>query len=367
VKLEEQAAQSRVIELGTEGERHRLGVIDIPAFYLDFEAYRNRDPDYKSTTRDVARILGELKNENVDGIIIDLRNNGGGSLHEATTLTDLFVQPGPVVQIRHTNQTISREYRSRTEPAYEGPLLVLINRLSASASEIFAAAIQDYGRGLVVGTRSFGKGTVQVLAPLPEGQLKLTESKFYRISGGSTQHRGVLPDISLPSIYDIEEIGESSQEHALPWDEIHGIPVNDDKTSRDSLVPLLKSRHAERAARDPDFIFLKEKLALFEKQREDNRVSLNLDERKREKAESERALLVLENKRRAAKGLQPYASVEAWEEAQDTNPSGEEAGEPSSDPVSLDDDPLLKEAGLILADTIDLSRDGGARLVQSRQ
>ncbi len=186
VSLEEQAAQSHVLELETGQGVRKVGVIEVPAFYMDFEAYRARDPNFKSTTRDVAKLVKALKEQQVDGIVLDLRNNAGGSLHEATTLTDLFINPGPVVQIRHTNEMISRQHRSRSHPLYDGPLLVLINRLSASASEIFAGAIQDYDRGLVVGTRSFGKGTVQAMVPLDSGQVKLTESKFYRVSGDST-------------------------------------------------------------------------------------------------------------------------------------------------------------------------------------
>jgi carboxyl-terminal processing protease len=246
VKLEEQSAQKRILELPQgDGEIVRVGVIDIPAFYIDFEAMRRGDENYKSTTRDVRKLLGELEEEGVSGIVIDLRNNGGGSLQEANELTGLFIEYGPTVQIRHSSRRVWRDGKRLRSSYYEGPLLVLINRLSASASEIFAGAIQDYDRGLVVGDRSYGKGTVQTMVPLTEGQLKITESKFYRISGDSTQHRGVVPDIVFPSLYDPEEIGESALEHALDWDQIN--PVRHRRYSNiDSLVPQLtcKSRSA---------------------------------------------------------------------------------------------------------------------------
>ncbi|MFY9333426.1 MAG: S41 family peptidase, partial [Porticoccaceae bacterium] len=217
VKLEDKSVQSKIINVQQDGVDLTLGVIEIPAFYMDFEAYRQRDPNYKSTTRDVYKLLMEMRKEKVDGIVLDLRNNGGGSLHEATMLTDLFINPGPVVQIRNAYQQVSRDQRATMPAAYNGPLVVLINRLSASASEIFAGALQDYGRAIIVGSQSFGKGTVQDVTGLSSGQLKLTISKFYRVSGDSTQHRGVLPDIELPSLFDKEEVGESEQENALPW------------------------------------------------------------------------------------------------------------------------------------------------------
>ena len=215
VKLEDKSVQSKIINVQQDGVDLTLGVIEIPAFYMDFEAYRQRDPNYKSTTRDVYKLLMEMRKEKVDGIVLDLRNNGGGSLHEATMLTDLFINPGPVVQIRNAYQQVSRDQRATMPAAYNGPMVVLINRLSASASEIFAGALQDYGRAIIVGSQSFGKGTVQDVTGLTSGQLKLTISKFYRVSGDSTQHRGVLPDIELPSLFALEvesfDVGGISQ------------------------------------------------------------------------------------------------------------------------------------------------------------
>ena len=364
VKLEEQAAKSRIIEIEGEDRSYRVGVIDVPAFYIDFEAFNRRDPNFKSTTRDVSILLDELQKEQVDGIVVDLRNNGGGSLHEATTLTDLFINPGPVVQIRYANQTISRQHRSRRPPAYDGPLVVLINRLSASASEIFAGAIQDYGRGLVVGTQSYGKGTVQTLLPLPQGQLKLTESKFYRVSGDSTQHRGIVPDINLPSIFSIDDIGESSQERALAWDQIHGIPINH-HYELSGLVPLLEARHQERSARDPDFRFLVDEIAYREQRMAATEVSLNLEQRRAEMKANELALLEIENRRRVAKGEEAYPDVESWkrDNPEDADDEDEVVDDVADTEIPLEDDPLLKAAGEILADGILFSREDAPTVV----
>src|SRR5690606_35021676 len=265
VKLEEQAAKKHVFDVSNGDEVYRVGIINIPTFYMDFEAYRKRDPNYKSTTRDVYQLLGELEAEKVDGIIIDLRSNGGGSLQEAATLTDLFVDPGPVVQIKQANATVSRSYRSFSPAVYRGPLVVLIDRLSASASEIFAGAIQDYGRSIVIGDQSFGKGSVQSIVPLSLGELKITESKFYRISGDSTQHRGVVPDIQLPSLIDKDKVGESSDDNrnALPWDRIHAAP-HETYFDIPNLLPWINERHQARIKTDPDFVFLNEQARLME-------------------------------------------------------------------------------------------------------
>ena len=346
IQLEEQAAKAEVIEINNDAGNYRVGVIDIPAFYLDVEAYYNRDPNFKSTTKDVLRLLGELRDQKVDGIILDLRNNGGGFLQEATTLTDLFIDPGPIVQVRNADQYISRNYRSKDEAYYRGPLMVLINRLSASASEIFAGAIQDYGRGLVVGGQSFGKGTVQVQLPLQEGQIKLTESKFYRVSGESTQHQGVVPDIKLPSFYDADKVGESSEENALPWDKIPPVPHRQYKFTQ---VPIdaLQNRHDQRLKEDPDLIYLSEELALIKERRELKQLSLNEAQRRRETKEYDNKLLSMENKRRKSKQLIVYASVEEWRTA--SKP------EDSDDRTLSEKDPILYEVGNILADYMNLT------------
>lgn len=349
LQLEEQSAKAEVIDVHTEAGKYSVGVIEIPAFYLDIDAYYNRDPDFKSTTKDVLQLLQDLEKQNVDGIILDLRNNGGGFLQEATTLTDLFIDPGPIVQVQHSDQLISRNYRSRADAYYRGPLVVLINRLSASASEIFAGAIQDYGRGLVVGGQSFGKGTVQVQLPVREGQLKLTESKFYRVSGNSTQHLGVVPDIQLPSFYDVDKVGESSEDNALPWDRIPAAPHRRYNLTR---VPMqtLEERHEYRLKMDPDLVHLHDKLALIKERQKVKQLSLNEIKRRGEAKEYDTVLLSLENKRRLAKELTLYPSVEEWRAVEEPEEEGED------DRPLAEKDPILYEAGNIMSDYMSLAK-----------
>ncbi|MCV6624534.1 MAG: carboxy terminal-processing peptidase [Cellvibrionaceae bacterium] len=358
VKLEEQAAQKEIFEVSDGDRLYKLGVINLPAFYLDFQAYQRRDPNYKSTTKDVRKLINELKAAKVDGVILDLRNNGGGSLQEATLLTDLFIHPGTVVQIRHTNQSINRTHRSRRPPIYQGPLLVLTNRLSASASEIFAGAIQDYGRGLVVGAQTFGKGTVQSLSPVHQGRLKITESKFYRVSGDSTQHRGVVPDISFPNMVDLEEVGESAYDNALPWDTIHRAR-HGTYFDIDTYLAELTALHTKRTKADPDFVHLLEQLGEVEKARDRKYLSLNEAARRQEKKDREQLAFTLENKRRSGKGIEPFATVEAYKKDKGLDKDEEEqaaeaaAKEPESR-IDPDKDALLMESGYILADFIRL-------------
>ncbi|MCY4425571.1 MAG: carboxy terminal-processing peptidase [Halieaceae bacterium] len=308
VKLEEQSARKQVMDVMDNGRRIKLGVIEIPAFYIDFEALRRGDEGYKSTTRDVKRLLDQLAAEAVDGVIIDLRNNGGGSLQEANALTGLFIEYGPTVQIRHASHRLSRQGKRRPGPYYAGPLVVLINRLSASASEIFAGAIQDYQRGIILGGQSFGKGTVQTLLPMPEGQLKVTESKFYRISGASTQHRGVIPDLLFPSPFDRDEIGESALDHALDWDRINGVRHRK-YHDLPGILPQLLSRHEQRTRDDPDFIHLRERIALAEVAREMDVLPLNKATRQALQESQQASSMAIENKRRAAKGLELLTSL----------------------------------------------------------
>lgn len=345
VKLEDKSAQSKILEIEQEGQKFKLGVIEIPAFYLDFEAYRARDPNFKSTTRDVARLLNELTDQQVDGIVLDLRNNGGGSLLEATGLTDLFIDRGPVVQIKDSDSRIYRNQRATIPAQYKGPLLVMINRLSASASEIFAGAMQDYGRALIVGSQSYGKGTVQDVTGLSSGQLKLTVSKFYRVSGDSTQHRGVLPDIQFPSAYDPEEVGESHQDNALPWDQIRAIP-HAISTDLQRYIEPLTTAHKKRSAADPDYRKLVESLALSKRWSEDDVLSLNIEKRRERSAKWDAELFALENNRRSKKGLEPYADIASWEKAE----------VPEEQPIA-ESDPLLQEAGHILSNQIRLQAE----------
>ncbi|WP_223826255.1 carboxy terminal-processing peptidase [Spongiibacter pelagi] len=346
VKLEEQSAKGEMIELpNAKGGMSKIGVIDIPTFYLDFEGFRRGDPDFRSTTRDVHRILGELLSEGAEGILIDLRDNGGGSLAEANALVGLFIEQGPTVQIRQSNSRVIREGKSRRSPYYSGPLAVLINRMSASASEIFAGAIQDYQRGLILGTQSFGKGTVQSVNPLPHGQLKLTESKFYRISGDSTQNRGVLPDIAFPPIYDMEKVGENSLDNALAWDRIAHARHNYYFDFKDAL-PKLRASHDSRIAKDPDFIYLRESLAQIEKIRNEKTLSLNLKQRIEERDTRKAEQLAMENRRRAAKGEELLKTLDAEEEEEDAAASAEAGNDKDEDKP----DPYLHEAASILID-----------------
>lgn len=362
VKLEDQAAQKAVIEISDGTSKRKVGVIDIPAFYHDFEAYRRGDQNFRSTTRDVATLLRELQEENVEGIILDLRNNGGGSLQEATMLTDLFIDQGPVVQIREADGRISQHNRSRSRALYRGPLIVMINRLSASASEIFAGAIQDYNRGIIVGSQSFGKGTVQLLSDLPEGQLKLTESKFYRVSGDSTQHRGIIPDINLPMLIDTDQVGESAYPTALPWDQI--APAKHGKYfDFTQLLPTLDKRHRERSEKDPDIILLQEQVALMMRNKSRTQVSLNEQARIKEKEDLEREQMTLENKRRVAKGLKPFENLEAYrayEKEEEAN--AEKVAAETRPSIDTETDALLNEAGYILIDMVDLMQSPGQQV-----
>jgi carboxyl-terminal processing protease len=291
INMEEQSAKKSIIEVKDGGVKRRIGVISLPTFYLDFEARRRGDKDFKSATRDVARILGELKKEKVDNVLIDLRNNGGGSLIEAVELTGLFIDKGPVVQQRTAEGRVDVESDTNAGLAWDGPMGVLINRGSASASEIFAAAIQDYGRGVVIGEPSFGKGTVQTLINLDKfapsdkvhyGELKMTIAQFFRINGGTTQLRGVAPDIKLPVTADVDNFGESSYDNALPWVQIkpaNFVPSGDLK----DLVGPLQKRHDTRVAKDKDFQYLEEDIAEAVKLRKDNAISLNEAVRRKER------------------------------------------------------------------------------------
>ncbi|MFT7244579.1 MAG: carboxyl-terminal processing protease [Candidatus Azotimanducaceae bacterium] len=309
VKLEEQSAHSKVIEIEQFGAKSKIGVIDIPTFYIDFQALQAGESNYKSTTRDVQKLLVELMQEGVEGVVIDLRDNGGGSLQEAKTLTGLFIDRGPTVQIRSKSNRVDILNDRDIRTIYDGPLAVLVNRLSASASEIFAGAIQDYERGLIIGNQTFGKGTVQSLLPLNRGQLKLTQAKFYRISGESTQHKGIVPDITFPNDFDPESIGESSLEAPLPWDKIKATGY---RTKR-SIVPLLgdlRIQHEERAARDPEFHYMEEALAYRQERRKIIEVTLNEANRLQEKDDADAFWLGLENSKRKAQGLEAIASLD---------------------------------------------------------
>lgn len=355
IKLEEQAAQASVLEVPEREHSRKLGVIKVPAFYLDFRGKVSGREDYRSTTRDVRRLIGELKEKGVDGLILDLRYNGGGSLQEAAELTGLFIDQGPVVQIRASAGP--KEVIEDVEPgvAWDGPLVVLVNRFSASASEIFAGAIQDYGRGLVVGTRTFGKGTVQHLVDLNRmlntetdlGQLKMTIGMYYRVNGASTQHRGVVPDIELPSELDIDSIGESSQPTALPWDEIEPVgKIREVGIAARDLLPKMREEVSKRQQEDELFRLFVDDLRELNRLRDETRVSLQIEKRQKEQAERDALQLERINKRRLALGLAEVKSLEEAAEAEEEH------------------DLVLQEAGRILRDyLVELTpADRGQRL-----
>lgn len=345
VKLEEQAAKKSVLKLKQDGRDYKLGIIEIPAFYLDFKAYRAGDPEYKSTTRDVKKLLTELQKEKVDGVVIDLRNNGGGSLQEATELTSLFIEKGPTVLVRNSDGRVDVLEDENPGAFYKGPLALLVNRLSASASEIFAGAMQDYHRALIIGGQTFGKGTVQTIQPLNHGELKLTLAKFYRVSGQSTQHQGVLPDIDYPSIIDTKEIGESALPEAMPWDTIRPVV----KPAADPFKPFLaqlKAQHEARSDQDAEFTYIRDRLALTQKLMNEKTVSLNEQERRARHDDIEAKQLALENIRRKAKGEEPLKELK--KEDEDALPTEDENTKP-------EDDAYLSETGRILIDYLSAS------------
>ena len=362
VKLEDQSAKKEIIELSYNEREYKIGVIDLPTFYFDFEAASRGEEDFKSSTRDVKILLEELKEEGVDGVVVDLRNNGGGSLGEANQLVGLFIETGATVQIRYSGirNGFTRPFGDNDpEVAYTGPLAVLVNRTSASASEIFAGAIQDYQRGIVLGGQTFGKGTVQEIIPMDYGQVKLTRSKFYRISGESTQHRGVIPDITFPDFYDAyDDIGESSLDGALPWDTVRPVEYRAYHPIQ-AAIPELRSLHEERAKTSPDFNYLLGQIERTRELREREEISLNEVVVKQEREDARKEEFEAENMRRALKGL----PLEEWIEDEDIDEdslasSDSEVIEPEEneeDSELEEDDPLILESGRILADYINLN------------
>jgi carboxyl-terminal processing protease len=288
IKLEDQAAKAFIVDDLPNASGIRIGVIEIPAFYRDFQAEGSGDREFRSTTRDVRRLIDDLTSKGVEGIVVDLRGNGGGSLAEATSLTGLFIDTGPVVQVKDAFGKVEVEKDPEPGVAYQGPLAVLVDRDSASASEIFAGAIQDYGRGLVIGEPTFGKGTVQTLIDLNRyvpgeknnlGRLRLTMAEFFRISGGSTQLRGVEPDIRFPTADYIVDYGERALDNALPWTRIR--PADYKKVGSVS-VELLSLKSADRIARDAGFKMLVERSKLMREMELETRVSLNEEARREE-------------------------------------------------------------------------------------
>lgn len=337
IVLEEQSAKKTIKTITEAGKKYKIGIIQLPAFYADWAAYQAGDPNYKSTTRDVHLLLDTLKNNKVDAVIIDLRSNGGGSLQEAVSLTGLFIKSGPVVQVRDVRNNVEVESDRNSTTEWNGPLGIIVDRFSASASEIFAGAIQDYGRGVIMGTQTYGKGTVQqqidvskligpveklriaegdknehvtISANAPQfGQINLTISKFYRISGSSTQHKGVMPDISFPMVYPADKYGESAQKSALPWDTIDPCkytPFADLSTIKKQLV----TSHDRRMHNSSEFKNLLDDIAQIKKSDTENSISLNEVQLKKERDEQEVKTLARTNQRRVARGLPPLKKGE---------------------------------------------------------
>ncbi|MEQ8530948.1 MAG: carboxy terminal-processing peptidase [Imperialibacter sp.] len=291
VKLEEETASKKIVPYTEGGTTYKLGVITLPSFYFDWEGAQKGEKDYKSATRDVKRLLAELEADGVDGVMMDLRFNGGGSLQEAINLSGLFISKGPVVQVKNADGSIDVGTDKDSEIAYNGPLAILVNRFSASASEIFAGAIQDYKRGIVIGENSFGKGTVQQLVDLDQflpqetaklGQVKLTLSKYYRVNGSSTQHLGVKPDIEFPSAYDADSFGESSQPSALPWDQIRSSSFTPVNKIDSKLIEQLTRIYSLDLQNNAEFKELQYDIEEAKKARSKNEISLNYTIRKAE-------------------------------------------------------------------------------------
>ncbi len=312
INLDDAAASKKVIDIKDGGVTRKIGVIDLPSFYSDFGARSAGDKDYRSTTRDVAKLIGELKQEGVQGIVVDLRNNGGGSLAEADSMTGLFIDKGPVVQVRDSKGQVEVQGDDDPGMAWSGPLAVLVNRGTASASEIFSAAIQDYHRGLIIGEPTFGKGTVQNLVDLDRfaqgdgekpqlGELKMTIQEFFRINGGSTQLKGVTPDIEYPKNGDEKDFGESTYDNALPWTRIAPAdykPVANLK----AYLPQLEQLHAERVAKSPGWKLMLDELAQYKKMRDKTTISLNLDTREAERKQQEKIQADFRARHRAIDG-----------------------------------------------------------------
>jgi carboxyl-terminal processing protease len=348
VVLEEQAAQSKILPVHIDNKDYKIGVLTIPAFYLDFKGFRNNEPNYRSTTRDVALLLDGLQKQKIDGLVIDLRDNGGGSLQEANTLLGLFIPSGPTVQTRNFKGAVDVYEDADERILYTGPLAVMVNRLSASASEIFAGAIQDYQRGLIIGSQTFGKGTVQSLEKLHQGQLKITQAKFYRISGGSNQNLGIVPDISYPDLYDANVIGESTLDYALPWDTITPVKYQTYAQLR-PFVAQLTNEHEKRVQQDADFQYLVQQLKLNQQIEQETQMDLNEAHRIKQRDERNQQRLSVENTHRKAKGLSALTTLpnaNADDKPKDKMQDKDKKDEP---------DALLEETGKIMGDLIRIS------------
>ena len=342
VELKEREAKSKIVNISRENKDYKIGIIDLPSFYIDFQAWQEKDPNYKSSSKDVKKILSQFNADDVDAVILDLRNNSGGALSEANKLTALFNAPGVALQIKEATGNVFPWGDGRVQQIWKKPMAVLVNRYSASASEIFAGAIQDYQRGLVIGQRTFGKGTVQRIENLSVGQMKITESKFYRITGDSTQSKGIEPDILLPTTRNLDDVGESALPTHLPWDKV--------KPTRYRMFPLdknllevTKRNNLVRMQSDPNLIYLQDVRKRFDSQNEKKNLSLILNVRKQEQLERKEWYLTTENKRRSALGL---ASFETYEDLEAFNDTLE------LDDINTQSDYLLLESIEIISDFV---------------
>ena len=345
IKLEDRAAKSEIININN----NKIGIIDLPSFYIDFNEYQNRVKDYRSSSNDVKKILNDFNASNVDAVILDLRNNGGGALIEANKIIGLFVSSGPTVQVKQSRGYIQPYGASRAVQVWDKPMLVLVNRYSASASEIVAGAIQDYKRGFVVGQRTFGKGTVQSLESLSEGQIKITESKYYRINGMSTQNKGVIPDIELPVTWDIESVGESSYPTAMEWDVIRPYRHKKFKINPD-LIEKVIANYEFRLSEEPNLNYLKKVRDRYDLNKNKKKLSLNLEDRKTQKELRKDWLLSIENERRLRVGLEEFISYKEMEDFNESDTSIENN-------INLIDDYQLIESTNIINDFIVLEKE----------
>ena len=341
IKLEDRAAKSEIVNVNDS----RIGIIDLPSFYIDFNEYQKKNKEYRSSSNDVQNILKNFNDSNVDAVILDLRNNGGGALIEANKIIGLFVSSGPTVQVKQSRGFIQPYGSSRAIQIWDKPLLVLVNRYSASASEIVAGAIQDYKRGIVVGQRTFGKGTVQSLEDLSEGQIKITESKYYRVNGMSTQNKGVTPDIELPVTWDIDTVGESSYPTAMSWDVIR--PYRHKKFKMDSkIIEEVVAKYELRLDEEPNLNYLKKVRNRYDLNKNKKLLSLNFEERKIQKELRKSWLLEIENNRRVAIGLETF---ESFKEMEDYNDSENDF----SNSIDLESDYQLIESTNIMKDFLE--------------
>jgi len=344
IKLEDRAAKSKIIDI----DDNKIGIIDLPSFYIDFDGYQKRNEDFRSSSKDVKNILEVFNASEVDAVILDLRNNGGGALIEANKIIGLFVSSGPTVQVKPKRGFIQPLGNNGDVQVWNKPVIVLVNRYSASASEIVAGALQDYRRGIVVGQRTFGKGTVQSLENLSEGQIKITESKYYRVNGMSTQNKGVVPDIELPTTWDINTVGESSYPTALAWDEIR--PYRHKKFKMNyELISAVIMEFEYRLSEEPNLNYLKKVRNRYDLNKDKKFLSLNLDERKTQKELRKNWLLEIENERRLGLDLNIFMSYDELEEYNQQE-------DIDNNSINLKNDYQLIESTNIMNDFLNLSK-----------